>query len=73
MNLQRYDFILCDSIFFLHCCSSNISIFHANARVSGLVSISRTLRAKADVGDAAKIKMEKLQVAHKAFNEAMEK
>lgn len=44
-----------------------------NARVSGLVNISRTLRAKADTGNAAKSELEKLQAAHKALKEATEK
>lgn len=48
-------------------------LFQANARVSGLVSISRTLRAKADAGDATKSELEKLQVTHKAPKEANER
>lgn len=46
--------------------------FHANAHVSELVNISRTLRAKDDVGDVAKTELEKLESPSKFLKEASE-
>lgn len=71
MMLPRYDSC---TLYVLTCLFLHVSeylLFQDSARVSGLLSISRTLRAKADTGDASKSELGKFQAAHKALKEAI--